>query len=65
MLRLTQQQRAVVLDKLPDVANVAVGALVFGQFLGQGPYSLYLAAAGIATWSALMIMALIVAGEPR
>ena len=65
MLRLTDDQRAVVLDKFPDVANLAVGALVFGQFLSQGSYSIGLAAAGIAAWSALIVITLVIAGGPR
>ena len=34
MLELSGKQRAVLADKLADTANVAAGALVFGQFLG-------------------------------
>lgn len=33
MLGLSQQQRAVLADKVGDAANVAAGALVFSQFL--------------------------------
>ncbi|OFW13449.1 MAG: hypothetical protein A3F70_11220 [Acidobacteria bacterium RIFCSPLOWO2_12_FULL_67_14] len=62
---MTQDQRAVVLDKFPDVANLAVGALVFGQFLGSESYSLALAAAGIAAWSALIVITLVIAGGHR
>jgi len=65
MVRLTRDQRMVVLDKFPDVANLAVGALVFGQFLGEGPYSLGLAGAGIATGSALVVITLVIAGGSR
>jgi hypothetical protein len=42
-----------------------VDALVFGQFLGEGPYSLALAAAGVAAWSALIVIALVVAGGSK
>ena len=34
MLRLKREQRQLLADKLPDVANVAAGGLVFGQALG-------------------------------
>lgn len=33
MLRLKRTQRELITDKLPDTANLALGALVFGQFL--------------------------------
>jgi hypothetical protein len=32
MIRLKARQREVVVEKLPDLANVTAGALVFGQF---------------------------------
>ncbi len=53
MLRLSTPQRALLADKLCDVANVAAGALVFGQFLAQGGVSLIQMAAGIALWLVL------------
>lgn len=37
-------------DKLPDAANLALGALVFAQFLEDRPFSRQLAAAGIGIW---------------
>ena len=43
MLRLRSRQRAVMVEKLPDVANLGVGALVFGQFVGEQPFSPWLA----------------------
>jgi hypothetical protein len=39
MVGLNREQRRTLADKLPDMANVAVGALVFGQFLGDRPFS--------------------------
>jgi len=44
----------MLMDKLPDVANLVLGALALSQFLGDRPYSLRLAAAGIAGWLALL-----------
>jgi hypothetical protein len=49
MLRWTRSQRAMFADKLPDAANLALGALVFGQFLGAD-FSPLLAAAGGIVW---------------
>jgi len=35
MLRLKRGQRRVLVEKVPDAANVAAGALVFGQALSD------------------------------
>ena len=50
MLDLTPQQRQLLFDKLPDAANVALGALVFGPFLGTGSFSIVRVAAGAVIW---------------
>ena len=50
MLRLTKQRRAILAEKFGDLANLAVGALVFGQAVGQDTFSLG-AAAGVAVWA--------------
>ena len=36
----------MVLDKLPDAANLALGAMVFGPFVSGAPFSLPTAAIG-------------------
>lgn len=61
MLRWNAEQRHVLVDKLPDAANLVVGALFVAQFLGDRPFSLALALSGIAAWAALMGFALNVA----
>ncbi len=63
MIILSSRQRAVLVEKLPDIANVAAGALVFGQFLGDQPYSPALALYGVGIWSALMGFVLLLAME--
>ena len=62
MLVLKGKQRAMLVDKLPDVANLALGALVFGQFLRDDPYSLEVATVGVAIWAVVMAGAAILAG---
>lgn len=62
MLDLKQAQRDMLVDKLPDAANLAAGALFFGQFLGDRPFSLILAMSGIAAWAVLIVWALVLAG---
>ncbi|MEO6064379.1 MAG: hypothetical protein ABIP49_01180 [Lysobacterales bacterium] len=54
MLLLNRAQREMLVDKLPDVANLAIGALSFGQFLGDRPFSLTRALCGVAMWMILM-----------
>ena len=63
MLRLNPAQRRVLVDKLPDAANLAAGALFFGQFLSERPFSLTLAVSGIGAWIALMAYAIALASE--
>ena len=62
MVELTSRQRALLADKLPDVANIAAGALLFGQFLSDRTFSLLLAAAGLALWTFLFGCAVVLAG---
>ena len=63
MLNLTSRQRAMLVDKLPDAANVAAGALFFGQFLGDRTFSLFLALAGLGSWLLLIGWALMLSAE--
>jgi hypothetical protein len=53
MLRLNQEQRILLAEKLSDAGNLAAGALVFGQFLADR-FSVMLAAAGLAVWMILI-----------
>lgn len=50
----------MLVDKVPDTANVALAALVFGQFLGERPYSLAVGLVGLAIWSALIVITMLV-----
>ena len=63
MLELTREQRRVLADKPPDFANVAAGALVFGQFLGDRGYSVELAVAGMVLWVFLVACAVVLSGD--
>jgi len=58
MVGLSREQRQMLQDKLPDVANLVLGALAFGQFLSDRPFSPWWAAAGFAGWLALIGSAL-------
>ena len=63
MLLLNRAQRAMLVDKMPDVANLAIGALSFGQFLADRPFSFTLALGGAAIWVISMTWAIALANE--
>ena len=39
MVKLTDAQRAVLVQAFPAIAHLGLGALVFGQFLRDQPFS--------------------------
>ena len=55
----------MVLDKLPDAANLALGALVFGPFVSGAPVSLPTAAIGLAIWAVVFGGCLLLSGRRR
>lgn len=61
MLRLNEAQRHVVIDKIPDLANLAAGAMVFGQFLADEPFSGSVAAGGLVVWAFLIACSVVLA----
>ncbi len=68
MLRLTQRQREMASDKLADLANLAAGALVFGQGLAGpmlGSAAFIVPAIGIVVWELLSWVAISFVGESR
>ena len=65
MLLLNDAQRALLTDKVPDVANLAVGGLFFGQFLGDRPFSLTLALYGLGSWAILFAWAVMLAARKK
>ena len=65
MLRLTKGRRAILAEKLGDLANLAVGALVFGQAIGRDVYSPLVAIVGVAIWSVFTGLTYVLSGERR
>lgn len=65
MVRLTAEQRVVLVDKVPDLANLGVGVLVFGQFVGPQPVSFWLLSAGLVLWAVFIGAVLLIAGDSR
>lgn len=60
--RWGRPQRALLAETLRDLANIAAGALVFGQVLGERGFSPWLALAGLACWCALVVLAFLATG---
>ena len=52
-------------DKFPDFANVAVGALVFGQAFSDYRFSVGLAVIGVALWVIFMTVSVKSRGQAR
>ena len=63
MLRLKPRQRAALGETLRELANLAAGALVLGQFVGEQRLSTRSVLAGIAVWLALVGLALLLMEE--
>ena len=53
MVRFNDRQRGVLIDKLPDTANVVLAGLLFGQALSGRIVAVALASVGIVGWAAL------------
>jgi hypothetical protein len=60
MLRLNKTQLGILIDKVPALANVAAGAMIFGQFLSQRTFSLFVAIGGVLLWFFLTGCAMVI-----
>lgn len=65
MLRLAARQRTMLIEKVPDVANLTLASTFLGQFLGEGPFSVAVAIPGIGAWIVIMVIALVLAEDER
>lgn len=63
MLKLKPGQRALLAETLRDIANLAAGAMVFGQFLSDRVFSSTLALCGLGVWMLLVAYAVALAGR--
>jgi len=45
-----QPRRELLAEKLLDVANIAVAAMIFGQFVSGQPFDVGAAAFGVGFW---------------
>ena len=63
MLDLTPEQRQLLFDKLPDAANVALAALVFGPpLLDPNSFSIVRIVLGAAIWVLVFGFSFFIAG---
>ncbi|OFV90297.1 MAG: hypothetical protein A3H95_03250 [Acidobacteria bacterium RIFCSPLOWO2_02_FULL_64_15] len=62
MLMFHERRRAVLVEKLPDLANVAAGALIFWQLLGGQDVSPIMMPTGLFLWFLLMGLAVVLVG---
>ena len=58
MLRLNQDQRTLLAEKLCDAGNLAAGALLLGQAVGGARFSVPMGVTGMALWIVAMGAAL-------
>ena len=54
MLDLSERQRSVLIETLPDTANIAAAGLLFGQVVSGRPFSVILAILGFALWVVML-----------
>jgi hypothetical protein len=62
MVRLTRERRALLADKLADVANVVLASTVFGPIVSGQPFSQRLLVDGAVGWLVLMTVPYLIAG---
>lgn len=67
MVFFSRERREYLGDKVGDVANLAAGALVFGQTLSEGRFSWWVVVDGLVIWTVLILsgMLLIRRGSKR
>ena len=65
MLELSLNQRRLLAETLRDIANFAAAALIFGQFVGERPFSVWLALLGVTLWGSFVTLAVALAGRKK
>jgi hypothetical protein len=64
MVRLEPGQRRLLVTHLTAVANLVVGSLLLGQFVGSRPFSIAQTAGALVLWAVLLGVAfMLAAGE--
>ena len=60
---MDQAQRTALSETLRELANLVVGALAVGQFVGQEPPSVWMALVGIFAWLFLVAWGIFLTGD--
>jgi hypothetical protein len=63
MIRLKPAHRRILVAHVPELANLAAGSLLFGQYLTDRPYSLVVAMLGIVLWFVLIGVTFLAAND--
>lgn len=63
MLRLTPRQRGILVDKVPDYANLVAGAVGIAFALGEPGASWPVVIIATAMWAGALIFALVIADD--
>jgi hypothetical protein len=65
MVGFDRSQRRLLAETVRDIANIAAGAMVFGQFVGGGTFSIRLAMFGGGLWVVCVGYAVVIAKGSR
>jgi hypothetical protein len=63
MVRLKKEQRALLAETLRDIANIAAGSMVLGQFLADTMFSTGVAFGGLTRWVVFVGCAMLLASD--
>jgi hypothetical protein len=63
MLRLKSQQRSILANKVPEMANIVAGAIVIGFAVGEPRVTWPVLLAGIALWAGALLFAVMILEE--
>jgi hypothetical protein len=59
MVRFSKDDRVFLADSFRDVANLAAGGMLFGQFVVDHPFFVWIAVAGALAWIGFMVYAVV------
>lgn len=62
---LNQKQRETFAEKILDIANIAVGALIFGQFVAGTKFNYYITILAVAIFVICFVISYILLKEKK
>jgi hypothetical protein len=63
MVVLQREQRILLAETIRELANIAAGAMVFGQFFGNQMFSSSVAGRGMAIWIGFVAWSVVLVKE--